>query len=404
MWDKPIFPMEKATPGGTRVHNAQLVLKTIYLNGPTSRADVSRITGLTPPTISDVVANLLADGLVEEVGYAPSSGGRRAILLRVVDESRSIIGLDLSRKDFRGAITNLRGEVKQRIDLPLDGRDGESALSLVYDLIDALIEATTSPVLGIGIGAPGLVDSSNGILQQSVNLNWRYIPLRSLLERRYDLPVYMANDCQVSALAIFTFGNHADSRLPLVVINSGWGVGAGIILDGKLLHGHPVGAGEIGHVSVKRDGRRCACGNVGCLETIASNNAIIDRVKDLVLQNPGSSLAKFIRDPFQIDLKEVIEAFDAGNEDVRSVVREAGEALGIAAANLVGTLGSCHILIGGSIGKFSHFLLDAIREEMRRCTLPSLARNTKIGIVDIDSEMVIIGATALILRHELGVL
>ena len=214
--------MLKATQQRTRAHNTQLVMRTIHSSGPISRADIARATDLTPPTISEVVYDLIETGLVEEIGLAPSSGGRRAILLRLVDDARQLIGIDLSRRDFRGALANLRGQISHRIELPLGERDGEAALALVYELIDALIPAASKPLLGIGIGAPGLVDSSNGILRQSVNLNWRYIPFRSLLESRYGLPVYMANDCQLAALEAYTFQDHRESPMPLVVINLGW--------------------------------------------------------------------------------------------------------------------------------------------------------------------------------------
>ncbi|MFO7623661.1 MAG: ROK family transcriptional regulator [Anaerolineales bacterium] len=396
--------MQKVTPRRARAQNTQIVLKTIYANGPISRAEISRVTDLTPPTVSDVVSELITNGLVEEVGHAPSSSGRRAILLQVVDDSRQLIGIDLSRRDFRGALANLRGQIKYRVDLPLQGRDGDAALALVYDLADILVETASSPLLGIGVGAPGLVDASKGVLQQSVNLNWRYIPLGNLLQKRYNLPVYMANDCQVAALAVYTFGAHADNELPLVVINVGWGVGAGIIIHGKLLHGTPVGAGEVGHVTVVENGALCACGNYGCLETIASSRGVIRRVKELIDCNPRSFANKSVAGSDPIDMDMVIELLEAGNEDVRQVVLETGQALGSVAANLVGVLGSCRILLSGEVTRLGQLLIETMREEMDRRTLPSLSRVSEIGKANMGSDIVIRGSSALILHHELGVL
>lgn len=396
--------MENTLPRRARVRNTQLILKTIYGNGPISRAEVARVTNLTPPTVSDVVGSLIESGLVEEVGLAPSSSGRRAILLKVIDDSRQLIGVDLSREDFRGALANLRGQITQRMDLPLQGRDGDAALELVYDLVDALVASANRPVLGIGIGSPGLVDAANGILHQSVNLNWRYIDFRSLLEKRYDLPVYMANDSQVGAFAMYTFGKSYEDDLPLVVINLGWGVGAGIIIDGKLLHGSPVGAGEVGHITVVTGGDQCACGNYGCLETIASSRAIVRKVRRIAKDNPGSSINNLVPDTDEIDMRTITTALEAGNEDVRQVILEAGEALGIAAANLVGVLGSCRILLRGRVARFGQLLLDPMREELDQRTLPSLARTSELGIASVGSDIVIQGASALILHNELGVL
>jgi len=396
--------MLKATQQRTRAHNTQLVMRTIHSSGPISRADVARATDLTPPTISEVVYDLIERGLVEEIGLAPSSGGRRAILLRLVDDARQLIGIDLSRREFRGALANLRGQISHRIELPLGERDGEAALALVYELIDALIPAASKPLLGIGIGAPGLVDSSNGILRQSVNLNWRYIPFRSLLESRYGLPVYMANDCQLAALEAYTFQDHRESPMPLVVINVGWGVGAGIVLHGELMHGDPVGAGEIGHVVVEEGGALCACGNHGCLETVASTRAILARAQAILEATPESTLSQFAEGSQGLTLEGISAGFQAGNEDIRNVVRNAGRALGIAASYLVGVLGSCRILIGGSGDLLGPFLLDAMQEELAKRTLPALARGTELGIVETGSDMVILGASAMVLQHELGVL
>ncbi|RPI55642.1 MAG: ROK family transcriptional regulator, partial [Chloroflexi bacterium] len=185
--------MQKANLSHMRTHNSRLVLRTIYAQGPLSRADLTRATQLTAPTISDAVSDLLGQGLVEEIGYGLSSGGKRPILLQVVDDARHLIGLDLGRGDFHGVLANLRGTIRHRIDLPLLERNGEAALALVYDLVDRLVAAANQPLLGIGLGAPGLVDSANGIVHRAVAVDWQDIPLRQLLQERYGLPVHMAN-------------------------------------------------------------------------------------------------------------------------------------------------------------------------------------------------------------------
>lgn len=179
-----------------------------------------------------------------------------------MDDSRHAIGIDLASGEFRGAVVNLRGEIRHRAALPLHGRDGDAALALVYELIDRLIAASSSSLLGIGIGTPGLMDPMKGIVRQAVNLDWQDLPLRSLLRKRYGLPLYVANDSQVAALAEFTFGgrNATDN---LVVIKVEHGIGAGIVLNGRLFHGDAFGAGEIGHVVVTDNNLQCRCGNRG---------------------------------------------------------------------------------------------------------------------------------------------
>ena len=192
---------QKATSKQTKAYNTRLVLRTIYDHDRISRADIARATGLTRPTVSDAVAGLSRRGLVEEVGQGPSAGGKPPILLSVIDDSRHAIGIDLASDEFRGAVVNRRGEIRHRASLPLDGRDGEVALERVYELVDHLLSATGSPLLGIGIGTPGLMDPTKGIVRRAVNLDWQDLPLRSLLKQRYGLPLYLANDPQVAALA-----------------------------------------------------------------------------------------------------------------------------------------------------------------------------------------------------------
>jgi N-acetylglucosamine repressor len=391
----------KATREQTRVHNSRLVLRTIYERGEVSRADVARETRLTRTTVSDVVTDLMDEGLVEEVGFGPSVGGKPPILLSVVADSRHLIGIDLASEEFRGAVVNLRGQIRHRFDVPLRDRDGEAALALVYEMVETLIAATGSPLLGIGIGSPGLMDASNGIVRRSVNLDWYDLPLRDLLQERCGLPVYVANDSQVAALGEYTFGDGPGVE-NLVLVKAGHGVGAGIVLNGQLFHGETFGAGEIGHVTVVENGEQCRCGNVGCLETVASARSIVGQARRLAAGDPGSLLHHFASCPEEITIETVCRAMEAGDEQVQQLVCRAGRYLGIAAANVVGLLSARRIVIAGSVACLGQVLLDAIRQEMTKRSLAMLADETQIALSSMDSDIVILGASALVLSHELG--
>jgi len=394
-------PVHKATREQTRVHNSRLVLRTIYERQEISRADVARETRLTRTTVSDVVADLMAEGMVEEVGYGPSAGGKPPILLSVVPDSRHLIGLDLANDAFRGAVVNLRGQVRRQITVPLHDRDGEDALALVYEIVESLKAATDSPLLGVGIGSPGLMDASNGIVRRSVNLDWYDLPLRDLLEARFDLPVYVANDSQVAALGEYTFG-HGLGVENLVVIKVGYGVGAGIVLDGRLFHGETFGAGEIGHVTVVEDGERCRCGNLGCLETVASARALIGQAQAIAEADASSLLHQFVADPGEITLETICRALEGGDEQVRQMVQRVGKYLGIAAANIVGLLSARRIVIAGSVACLGQPLLEIVRQEMARRSLAIVANEAEVVLSSIGSDIVILGASALVLNRELG--
>ena len=394
-------PAQKVTPQQTKAYNTRLVLKTIFDQDRISRADIARATGLTRPTVSDAVASLGRRGLVEEVGQGPSAGGKPPILLSVVDDSRHAIGIDLASGEFCGAVVNLRGEIRHRAALPLDGRDGDAALALVYELIDRLIAASSSTLLGIGIGTPGLMDPVKGIVRQAVNLDWHDLPLRSLLKKRYGLPLYVANDSQVAALAEFTFGA-AKATDNVVVIKVGHGIGAGIVLNGQLFHGDTFGAGEIGHVVVADNNLQCRCGNIGCLETVASNQAIIRRAQAIARDDPHSLLHQLTARPEEIGISEVCRAVEAGDEMMRQEIAAVGQYLGIAVANLIGVLSIRTVLITGSIACLGQLLLDAIRQEMVKRSLSMVARETRLGVSTMGPEIVILGAAAQVLTNELG--
>lgn len=392
----------KATRQQTKNHNSKLVLKIIYDHGQVSRADVARITHLTRTTVSSLVGEMIEDGLVKEVGHEPSKGGKPGTLLSVMDDARHLIGIDLANSEFRGGVLNLRGQVIHRLSLPVDERDGEAALELAYRLIDELVATTTKSLLGIGIGTPGLMDPQHGLVRRAVNLGWRELPLRDLLAKRYNLPVYIANDSQVAALAEYTFGR-TSSTPHLVVVKVGRGIGAGIVINGQLYWGDGFGAGEIGHVKVVEDGERCGCGHFGCLETVASSRAIIRKAQAIAQNNPSSVLHQFATSPEAINTEAILQAAEAGDEALRAVITEAGHYLGVAVANLVGVLNIQNIVIAGSVARLDEALLEPIREEMRQRSMEMLATDTCVETSHLGQDIVIQGAAALLLANELGI-
>src|SRR6478609_9186395 len=195
---------EKATHQQTRAFNQQLVLRALHDQSPLSRADLARLTGLTRTSISDLVGSLIDDTLIEEIGRGRSRGGKSPIMLRVAPDGRHVIGLDLGEAQFSGAVVNLRGEILHSVHLPLDGRNGDAAVELVFQLVDAVRADDRFPLLGIGIGAPGIIDTSTGTVRWSVNLDWAQLRLGPLLEDRIGVPVIVANDSKVAALAELT--------------------------------------------------------------------------------------------------------------------------------------------------------------------------------------------------------
>jgi predicted NBD/HSP70 family sugar kinase len=393
--------LEKATRQHLRNHNSQLLLQIIYNANEISRADLARLTHLTRTTVSEVVSGLIEQGLIQEVGQGPVGIGRTPTLLSVVEDSRHIIAVNITEVELQGAIVNLRGAIRHRATLPLATLDGDVVLAQLASFIDSLIRAAGSPLLGIGISTPGLIDTPNGIVRQSVHFGWHDMLLRGILQARYSLPIYVANDSHMIALAEYMFDRHQQST-NLVAITVGQGIGAGIVLDGRLFAGDEYGAGEIGHVVVDEHGLPCKCGNAGCLETVASIPAIVHRAQMLAQTNPSSLLHQFAPSWAEVTIDTVIQAFHAGDPSVQQIIIVIGRYLGIGVANLIGALGIRRIVITGYVASFGQILRDSVQQEVNRRVLPLLAQKTKIEIVTQGPDMVCLGAAALLLTHELG--
>ena len=377
--------MKKATHQQTKQHNRDLVLRTIFANESISRAEVARVTNLTRTTVSDVVNGLLAEGLVEEVGRGESIGGKSPILLSVIADSRYLIGLNLAQDKFIGAIVNLRGEIKEIVEAPVSNGNGQSALDLVYQIIDQLTKKRIKPLVGIGVGTPGLVNTREGIIVTAVNLVWQDLPLGQLLEKKYKIPVSVLNDSQATAIGEFVYGGVHARDENLIVINAKHGIGSGILLNGRLFQGDGGGAGEIGHVVVQENGELCRCGKRGCLETVSSLRAVLKRSK-------------------YSSLDQAQAAFASGDKHAVQVVEAAAHYLGISLANLIGTLNIQKIVLTGDMTRFGEKWLAVVNASMRDAALGRLSENTKLELGTLDYRACILGASAYLLLDDYSLL
>ena len=389
--------MEKATRQHTKDHNRALVLKTIFAHEEISRAEIARITRLTRTTVSEIVEDILAEGLIQEVGVGHSSGGKNPVLLSLVADSRWLIGLDLAHNQFRGAIVNLRGVFREEVTIPFEGTDGDKALQLVYSIVDQLMQKVTHPLLGIGVGTPGLVNTAEGLIINAVNLNWQNLPLTFLLQERYHIPVSILNDSQAAAIGEKTYGKGYQPEDNMVLINILHGIGAGIVIHGSLFQGDGGSAGEIGHlVMVQEGGDLCRCGNYGCLETVASVQALVKKARARIKEVPESRLP---HDPDKIDLAAIDAAFTSGDLLAQELVFETAKYIGLAISNVVGVLNIQKIVLVGDMTRFGKPWLDVIRETMYQYSLKRPLQNTTIQIAQSGENSIILGATAMLANN-----
>jgi N-acetylglucosamine repressor len=377
--------MKKATYQQTKKHNRDLVLRTIFNNDTVSRAEVARVTGLTRTTVSDVVNGLLAEGLVEEVGRGESIGGKSPILLCVVADSRYLIGLNLGQEKFIGAIVNLRGEIKEMVEMPVHDDNGQNALEAVSQIISRLVRTKLKPIVAIGVGAPGLVNTREGVVLNAVNLDWQDLPLGLLLQRKFKIPVSILNDSQATAIGEYVYSEKAKNEGNLIVVNIKHGIGAGILINGRLFQGDGGGAGEIGHVVVQENGELCRCGKQGCLETVSSAHAVLRQLN-------------------MTSMDQVQSAIEAGDANARRIVAKGAHYLGISLANLIGTLNIQKIVLTGDMTHLGNAWLDVVKSSMQDAALSRLSENTKVELGVLDYRACILGASAYLLLDDYSLL
>ncbi len=363
----------KAMPEDARRHNRSLVLQSLFRDGPLSRADLARATRLTPTSASDLVAGLLDEGLVEEVGRRAGQGvGKPATLVGIIPDARHVVTLDLSAdEDAHGAVVDLTGKVLHRRTVPRRDRVGQAAVDLAVQLARELVATTDRPILGIGVGSPGVVDT-NGVVTEAANLGWHDVALARHLEGALGLPVHVANDANMATLAEFAYGDPAGENLLLVKI--GEGVGAGLLIDGELFTGDRFAAGEIGHVTVDDRGDLCACGRRGCLETAVAVPLLRRRMAD------------------------------APDDRARARVLEAaGRRLGLALATVVSALNLDDVVLSGPADVLGEPFREAALATIRRRTIPSVGEHVSLRYDSLGDDDVLLGAAVLVLNHELGV-
>ncbi|MBU4465747.1 MAG: ROK family transcriptional regulator [Actinobacteria bacterium] len=362
----------KVLPEHARAHNRALVLQTLFHAGAMSRADLARETGLTRVTISDLVAELIADLFVTEKGMREGSRpGKPAMLIDIDRTGHRIIGLDLSGSDtFVGAVLTLDGDIVVRREVAHPGASAD-VVDVVIALAKALVGDSHAPVLGIGVGTPGVVDD-RGVVLAAPGLGWSDFDLEGVVTEALQLPVLVANDANAAVLAEYTFGGAGDDVL---LVKVGRGVGSGLLASGQPMRGGRFAAGEIGHVTVGTDGGpTCVCGKIGCLEAWLSVPALDARLA---------------------------AASDATARE--NVLRDAGERLGIALAPIVGVLDLSEVVLSGPPELLDGPLAKATVETLRTRTLAEFHDGVRVRMTAQGQDIVLRGAAVMILSGQLGV-
>lgn len=374
--------------------NAAVVYRLIDRQGPISRVRIAEISDLAPASVTKITRQLLEHRLIQEVALEASTGGRRAISLTTVQDRFHFISARLGRHQLQLSLYDLQGRELASHKLAVAVTEQAALLALLIDELQAFRAAQAPRIrqlIGVALTLAGLVDPRSGLVAYSPGYPLQDLPLGPLLGQALGLPVYIGNDTRAHALAEHFFGASRDCQ-DSILISVHNGAGAGIISNGQVFLGKNSNVGEIGHIQVEPLGRRCHCGNFGCLETIAANPAILERVRELLALGHPSRLQAD-----SLSIQAICEAANQGDGVARSVIEQVGEHLGRTIAIMVNLFNPEKILLAGEIMASAALLLPVIRRCVEHQSLPSFHRHLPIVPARFQSQGTM-GGLALIKR------
>ncbi len=376
-----------------RESNRLRVIQALQILGVTSRADVARHTGLSRSTVSTIVAALQAEGIVvdrDADGRAAAGGGRPPAPISLYPAAGLALGVDFGKRHLAVALADLSHELlaEEWREMP-DDYDANTGMDRAAELVELVLGAAGADrerVLGVGMGLPGPVHKSGLVGSSAILPGWAGTHAAERMSDLIGLPVWLRNDADLGALAEAAWGAGRGASA-LVYLKLATGIGAGIVIDGRLFGGAGGTAGEIGHTSLDETGDICRCGSRGCLETYASGAAI------------AGLLSRSLGEPLGPD--DVMQRAVDGDPGSRRALADAGRHIGAAVADLCNLINPERIIVGGSMAVAGDVLLDPLREAVGLRAIPSAAEDVEIVLGELGERAELLGAVALVL-HEAG--
>jgi glucokinase-like ROK family protein len=372
--------------------NRAIVVNEIRKNGPISRTDIAKNTGLGLSTITKITESLIEQDMIYETGEGDSTGGRKPIYLSFNYNFGYVVGIKIEPTDVIMALTNLNGEIIERrvYEFPKGSRS-ELVLGIISQGLQVIGYDTKErerQILGVGIGVSGLVDKARATLVYSSLLGWGKVAFRPTVRKVINVPVYVDNDVNAYAIAELLYGQ-GKGLDNFLVVTMGIGIGCGIIINGEIYRGDFGGAGEIGHVIIQKDGKQCYCGQRGCLETCADDDFIINRVKELARSNPRSAFCD--KEP---TIKDVYKAAREGDECALRAYEEAGRNMGVGLVNAINIFNPSTIILAGEAMVAKDFFMPYIIETAQRNFFYKYKKHIEIKASELGDNGWEIGAAA----------
>ncbi len=383
------------TPKGKNIADVQrlnrtLVLKTIHRVGPTSRAEISEITGLNKATVTNIVNDLIQWGVVIERGLATGKSGRRTIIIEMATEKYASIGVWLTRRHFVVGIYDLYGRCRtqERFSVGINHPFDKLMSEMTVQVKKMIASCNDKKILGTALALPGPYIKREGkIALLTGRQDWQNLEIVNGLQDLVKTPLIAEHDTNAAVMAEWCKAYSIDGKDSILCIMVGQGVGAGLIENGEVITGSLGVAGEIGHMSIDYNGAKCECGNYGCLEQYCSTLAIQKQVHELAaggFQNTECTAESTIH--------EIISAYKNNDQLARKVINEAAAYLGYGIANVVNLFNPGKVIIGDELSEAGDDFLKIIKDNVKKRVVPDIYRNMQISLSTLK-DSVLTGAT-----------
>lgn len=377
--------------------NRSLILRILNSMGSLSRAELSRITGLTKTAITNIIDELIQSGILYETGTLNSPSGRKPILLNLSEDAFYALGTYISRDHVYANLSNLKGSILYSHQMDLEfAEDEQSFLEAIHDTLQQVLDKAkvdASRILGLGVSSIGPVDIRSGVILDPPNFRGpRVIPIVRDLEQHFGFKTILENDMNACAIAEKLFG-HGRTIANFIFVGVTNGIGAGIILNNGIFRGSAGFAGEIGHTTVDLQGIRCPCGNTGCLELYASIPAIVQQVRSSLQLGMESSLT----DCESIGWHDIVEQAFAGDPVCRKAMERLAYYLSVGLVNAVNTFDPEVVYLGYDVALAGELIIQPLNEMVNSHTLFRSSKQVEIRLSAFGDSAPCMGAPAIIL-------
>ena len=373
---------------GVQGHNRRVILTALQDMGACSRKEISVATGLDQATVTRVIGPLLDDGVVEEVGLVRGGRGRRSINLDFSVSGGNILCLRLQRRSFSVGVFNLRGDVVETAEIPIQrGSSAKQTFAEIISVMDRRI-AKLERVDGIGVAVPGpFLERDEKVILMTESPEWQGFDIVPELRARYrEVPVYSTHDAKAAALAEWRQHARALEARVLLYVSAGQGIGSALVVDGHVYRGAQGLAGELGHISISADGQLCKCGNRGCLELFTSRISLLRAIRQRASDNAETPLTA------DADFAQVLQAYGSGEtlavEEVNRVARYLAQGI----INCINFANPDLVVIGDEYAGFGEPFLNEIKAHVKAAVLPSIYDAVEIELSRQSEDTVLKGA------------